>query len=126
MRTFAVLLVVVTWSAFVAFAVYMSKVSFSPFASSGGPVGTTTPPGPVPQELKVTVAGAHGFDVITQGENVVGEVQAETGTCADPFKAMKTVPHSGRTRVTRAGRSRRALGVVRPAVAPRRTVLATN
>lgn len=100
MRTFAVLLVVVTCSAFVAFAVYMSNVSFSPFASSGGPAGTTTPPGPVPRELKVTVAGAHGFDVITQGEQVVGEVRHETGTCADPFRAMKTVPHSGRTRVT--------------------------
>ncbi|RAS61885.1 hypothetical protein C8D87_109332 [Lentzea atacamensis] len=76
MRTFAVLLVVVTCSAFVAFAVYMF------------------------QELKGTVAGAHGFDVITQGEQVVGEVRQETGTCADPFGAMKVVPHSGRTRVT--------------------------
>ncbi|PWK89164.1 hypothetical protein C8D88_102435 [Lentzea atacamensis] len=76
MRTFAVPLVVVTCSAFVAFAVYMF------------------------QELKVTVAGAHGFDVITQGEQVVGEVRQETGTCADPFRAMKVVPHSSRTRVT--------------------------
>lgn len=100
MRAFAILLVVVTCSAFVAFAIFMSTVSFFPVGSSGDPVGTTTPPGPTPQELKVTVASAHGWDVITQGEQVVGEVRSDTGTCADPFNAMKVLPHSGRTRVT--------------------------
>ncbi|GGU56190.1 hypothetical protein [Lentzea flava] len=100
MRLFGIALVVVTCSAFIAFAVVMSNVSFFPYAPAARPAGTTTPPGPAPQELKVTVASAHGWDVITQGEQVVGEVRPTTGTCADPFAAMKVVPHSGHTRVT--------------------------
>jgi hypothetical protein len=54
MRAFPIVLVAVTCSAFVAFAVFMSTVSFWPFGSSAEPVGTTTTtPGPAPQELKV-------------------------------------------------------------------------
>lgn len=92
MRAFPIVLVVVTCSAFVTVAVFLSTVSFSPFGSSAEPVGTTTttPPGPAPQELKVTVASAHGWDTITWGQQVTSEVQHETGTCAGSAGAPAT------------------------------------
>ncbi|SFR13144.1 hypothetical protein SAMN04488564_103954 [Lentzea waywayandensis] len=99
MRVFAIVLVVVALSAFGAFVWVMSNFRLSQ-DSQGEPV-MPPPPGPQPRSLNVTVASTHGWDVISNGEQVVGEVRNETGTCADPFTALKvSLPHSGHTRVT--------------------------
>jgi hypothetical protein len=93
MRVFAIGLVVVTFSAFIAFAVVMSKVRFGPVVS----------PEPDPhleglmEGLNITVAS--GWDVIT-GRQVAGAIRDETGTCADPYDAMPELTHAGRTGVT--------------------------
>ncbi|MFJ8961295.1 hypothetical protein ACIRG5_18080 [Lentzea sp. NPDC102401] len=99
MRVFAIMLVVVALAAFGAFAWAMSNFRLSQ-GSSGEPVMTASA-GPLPRGLTVAVASTHGWDVVTNGEQVVGEVRNETGTCADPFNALKMpLPHSGHTRVT--------------------------
>ena len=99
MRAFAIGLLVITFSAFGIFVWFLSNVRWTPYGESTEPIATT-PSGPRPELLQVTVASAHGWDVVTRGQQVTSEVRHDTGTCADPFNAMDVVPHAGRTRVT--------------------------
>ena len=87
MRVFAIGLVVVTISAFIAFAVFMSNVRIG-FVESADPR-------PELSGVKVAVASAQGWDVIT-GRQVVGASGGEAGTCADPYDAMPDLTHAGR------------------------------
>lgn len=90
MRVFAIGLVVITFSAFIAYAVFMSNVRFSPIDSMRSR--------PVLEGVRVTVASVHGWDVITGRE--VGAIQYETGSCIGPYDAMPEFTHAGRARVT--------------------------
>ncbi|SMD02830.1 hypothetical protein [Lentzea albidocapillata] len=99
MRVFAITVLVVALGAFGAVVWVASSFRLSP-DSRAEPV-MPTPSGPQLRRLTVAVASTHGWDVISNGEQVVGDVRNETGTCADPFHSLKVpLPHSGRTRVT--------------------------
>jgi hypothetical protein len=99
MRVFAIGLLVVTFSAFGVFVWFMSNFSLVPVGSPAEPVPTT--PEPVrPEVLTATVASAHGWDLVTRGQQITSEVRHDTGTCADPYRSLSVVPHAGHTRVT--------------------------
>ncbi|MEU0879096.1 hypothetical protein ABZ345_10900 [Lentzea sp. NPDC005914] len=100
MRAVAIVLLVVTLSAFAAYSWLMSNLHIGFVGSQQGKPTTETSAPPRPQVLTATVASEHGWDLVTRGQQITSEYGHEPRTCAETYGSLSVVPHSGHTRVT--------------------------